>query len=865
MRTDTPKTIYLKDYKEPDYLVETIDMVFQIFDDHTLVKATTKFRKNHSGKAPLVLDGEELILKSVTLNAEIVSDYEEMDRSLSIPCPDQDEFVLEIETEIDPAANTALEGLYKSQGNYCTQCEAEGFRRITFYPDRPDVMAVFTVRVEADKASCPVLLSNGNLIENGDLGDGRHYTVWHDPFPKPCYLFALVAGDLVYIEDQFTTMSGRNVTLRIYVRDGDQGQCDHAMESLKNSMKWDEDVYGREYQLDLFNIVAVSDFNMGAMENTSLNIFNTALVLAHHETATDTDFERVEGVIGHEYFHNWSGNRVTCRDWFQLSLKEGFTVFRDQSFSGDMNSAGVQRIDDVALLRRMQFPEDAGPMAHPIRPDHFIKIDNFYTVTVYEKGAEVIRMQYNLLGAETFRKGTDLYFERYDGQAVTCDDFVACMEEVSGLDLTQFKLWYSQAGTPEIKARGVYNEDDKSYELILEQTIPSTPGQQDKKPMHIPVRVGLVGPNGDDVVEQTLELTKTKQSFVFKDVGSRPVPSILRGFSAPVKLTTDLSNDDLRFLMVHDNDGFNQWEAGQTYALRLMNAMLDSQDSTIWPEFIDSFGLMLDQAFDASTDKALLARALSLPDISVIAQSRDIVDPSAIYDVRQGVMQALAGKFKDQFQGIYDANRTNLEFQNDFAARSQRSLQNTALRYLSADLTNPAYETASAQYFESNNMTDRVAALAVLSDADDDVRDKAFDDFYECFKDYPLVIDKWFSLQAMVVRDQSYDDLQSLSGHEAFNILNPNRVLSLYAAFAMNNPVKFHDPSGKGYQFLTDAIIKLNDKNPQIASRLLTPMREWRRYTDDRQAMMKASLEKIAALPDLSENVSEVVEKCLSS
>lgn len=869
MRTDTPiapKTVYLKDYQSPRYLIEDVYLTFKIFEEKTIVLSKIRFRKNHEGNEPLILNGEHLFLKAVAIDGNPVSHYQLDDKSLTIPAPG-DQFVLETEVEIDPAANTALEGLYKSGGNWCTQCEAEGFRKITYFPDRPDVMTIFTTQIEADKKICPVLLSNGNLTKEGELPDGSHYTVWHDPFPKPCYLFALVAGDLVYIQDHFRTMTGRNVDLRIYVRSGDEGQCQHAMESLIKSMKWDEEVYGREYQLDRFNIVAVSDFNMGAMENTSLNIFNTALVLAQPETATDTDYERVEGVIAHEYFHNWTGNRVTCRDWFQLSLKEGLTVFRDQEFSSDMNSRGVKRIDDVILLRRMQFPEDSGPMAHPIRPDNYIEISNFYTVTVYEKGAEVIRMQHTLLSPEIYRKATDLYFDRYDGMAVTCDDFIQCMMDASGQDLTQFKLWYSQAGTPEVTAKGYYDESQRTYTLELTQNLPVTPGQPDVKPMHIPVKVGLVGPNGADIAEELLHLKDASQTFTFESIPSRPVPSILRNFSAPVKLKTDLSDDDLRFLMIHDSDGFNRWEAGHTLSLRLLNGLIDKiengEGGMIEPEYIAGFGDMLAQALRPGTDKALLARSLSLPDISIIAQYRKIVDMDSIYRAREIVMMILADQFKDLLKKIYFENHDKGPFRNDFEARSCRALKNTVLRYLSRADGNPAVALAKDQYDLATNMTDRVAALSVLADTTTPQRKQAFDDFLDRFHDYMLVVDKWFSLQATALRPHVHDDVRALRHHPDFILTNPNRVRSLYGAFAMNNPYSFHERSGRGYDFLGEAIIQLNTVNPQIAARLLTPLKEWRRYTPDRQEKMREVLERIAAQPELSPDVFEIVTKTL--
>ncbi len=852
MRTDTPKTIYLKDYTPPPYMVEHIDLRFEIFDGRTVVHAKTHYARNTGGV--LFLNGEDLKLISIKMDgADISPEIAENGLTLS---PDKDKFVLEVVTEIKPEENTRLEGLYCSNGTYCTQCEAEGFRRITYYQDRPDVMTTFTVRVEADEKSCPVLLSNGNLIEKGAIGDGRHFTVWNDPTPKSCYLFALVAGDLEHIHDTFTTKSGSKVDLYIYVRKGDEEQCGHAMTSLIKSMKWDEDVYGREYQYNIFNIVAVSDFNMGAMENTSLNIFNTALVLAHPETATDTDFMRVESVIAHEYFHNWTGNRVTCRDWFQLSLKEGLTVFRDQEFSADLNSRSLQRIDDVQHLRRMQFPEDAGPLSHPIRPDNYIEINNFYTMTVYEKGAEVIRMFHTLLGAETYRKATDLYFDRFDGMAVTTDDWVQCMQDASGLDLSQFKLWYSQAGTPEISASGEYNETAKKYTLTLKQHVPPTAGQPDKKPMHIPVAVGLIGPNGDDMIEPVvLNLQQSEQVFTFENIGAKPVPSLLRNFSAPVKLKTDLSDDDLRFLMVHDSDGFNKWEAGQTYALRVLNNLIDT--GALDEGLIDALESLLDLAVQGKEDKALIAKALSLPEVAIIAQTRDVVDPDRIYEARERVRTIFAQRNAEKILTVYTANIESGPYGITPADMARRSLRNTMLGYLD----DPAL--AARQYKAATNMTDRVAALGVLTNHEGDHKMNAFADFYARFKDYALVIDKWFSLQAIGVNDNTIANIRTLEGHKDFTLKNPNRARSLYGAFAMNNPVVFHRADGAGYTLLKDAVMALNAINPQIAARMLTPLREWKRYTPDRQEKMKMALQDIANLEKLSPDVFEIVSKSL--
>lgn len=865
MKTDTPKTIYLKDYTPPLYTVSHVDLRFEIFDGKTVVHAKTQIVKNHEGSEPLFLNGEDQKFLSARLDGADISP-EITEKGLNLPCPDARDFTLEITSEIYPETNTALEGLYQSGGNYCTQCEAEGFRRITYFPDRPDVLATFSVRIEADKTACPVLLSNGNLTEEGDMAEGRHYAVFEDPTPKPCYLFALVAGDLEHVHDIFKTKSGMDVDLYIYVRKGDEDQCAHAMTSLKKSMKWDEDVYGREYQYSRFNIVAVSDFNMGAMENTSLNIFNTALVLAHPETATDLDFLRVESVIGHEYFHNWTGNRVTCRDWFQLSLKEGLTVFRDQEFSADMNSRAVARIDDVIHLRSLQFPEDAGPLAHPVRPDNYMEINNFYTMTVYEKGAEVIRMFHTLLGPETYRKATDLYFDRHDGQAVTCDDWARCMEEASGLDLSAFRLWYSQAGTPEVTAKGVYDGDKKTYCLTLSQTIPDTPGQTHKRPMHIPVATGLIGPNGGDLIEtQVLDLKEKEQSFTFENIGAKPVPSILRGFSAPVKLTTDISDEDLRFLMVHDTDGFNRWESGQTYALRVLTQMIAQDAKDVPDSYIGSFGDLIDHALDPESDKALMARFLSLPNISEISQQQKVIDPDAVYKARKALQAAIKRAHKPKLSRLYEDNAPDASFDISPASVGKRALRNVALGLLTATQGTGCAKLATQHYNEADNMTDRMAALSALIGNKHAPREEVLKAFYERFKDHMLVIDKWFGLQASAVREDIFEQLERLRNHPDFTMKNPNRVRALYGAFAMNNPVCFHRKDGKGYDFLKEAVIQLNGINPQIAARLLTPLREWRRYTPDRQEKMQAALEEIANMPGISPNVFEIASKSLKA
>lgn len=872
-RTDTPKAIYLKDYKRSPYQISHMDLDFDIYEGYTVVTSVIQMTRPASANDDLFLHGEDLELLSLKINSETVKDYKTDDKGLTIPCPAFEKFTLEIKNKITPENNTRLEGLYKSGGNYCTQCEAEGFRRITYYLDRPDIMATYTTRIEADKQKYPVLLSNGNKTDEGSANNGRHFTLWHDPHPKPCYLFALVAGKLNHIHDTFTTSSGREVDLYIYVRPGDEDQCNHAMESLKKSMKWDEEVYGLEYDLDLFNIVAVSDFNMGAMENKSLNIFNTALVLAAQETATDADFMRVESVIAHEYFHNWSGNRVTCRDWFQLSLKEGLTVFRDQEFSADLHSRPVQRIDDVTHLRRLQFAEDAGPLAHPIRPDNYIEINNFYTMTVYEKGAEVIRMFRTILGAETYRKATDLYFSRHDGDAATCDDWIKCMEDASGKDLTQFKLWYSQAGTPRVDFIGHYDANSKIFTIELSQSIPDTPGQKDKKPMHIPVAIGLIDPNGKDMIgTEILHLTQEKQIFTLDNIDRKPIPSVLRNFSAPVILSTDLTDEDYVFLTKHEiYDGFNRWEAGQHLHRKALDKLAGAFekgetkaeiDSTYLDSFADIYhdGLKTDITCD---ERALLARAMHLPDVSTIVQARENADPVAAYNARQYLLAAIKRTHKALLQKLYKANEQKRVFSVSPDAMARRALRNAALSILTATHGTGCAKLAKEHYFEADNMTDRMAALMAIAQNDNPEREEVLEDFYNRYKDYQLVIDKWFSVQASSVRPDIIAHLQKLRQHPDFNIKNPNRARSLFGAFAMNNPSSFHAKDGSGYKFLADAIIELNGINPQIAARLLTPMRDWRQYTADRQEKITAALENILKTSGLSPDVFEIASKSL--
>ena len=869
MRTDTPQTIYLKDYKPYPFTIKSLNMNFDIHDGYTVVTAKSFYERDNENAKEIFLNGEDLELLSISIDGQEVQDYKKDDVSIRIPCS-SDSFELGIKTKIYPEKNTRLEGLYNSGGTYCTQCEAEGFRRITYYPDRPDVLTTFTVRVEADKAY-PVLLSNGNRIDGGEVDGNRHFTVWEDPFPKPCYLFALVAGDLTHIQDQFVTESGREVDLYIYVRHGDETQCDHAMDSLKRSMKWDEEVYGLEYELDIFNIVAVSDFNMGAMENTSLNIFNTALVLAQQETATDTDFMRVEGVIAHEYFHNWSGNRVTCRDWFQLSLKEGLTVFRDQEFSADTHSHEVQRIDDVAHLRRFQFSEDAGALAHPVRPDNYIEINNFYTMTIYEKGAEVIRMMRTILGKENYRKGTDLYFERHDGQAVTCEDFVKALEDASGEDLTQFRLWYEQAGTPEVTFAGEYNLAENTYTATFSQIIPDTPNQTNKKPMVIPISIGLLDKEGEDLIgTKVLMLTQSEQSFTFDNIQQKPVPSILRGFSAPVRLKTDLTKDDYTFLRTHDvYDGFNRWEAGQTLVSKVILDALDASEGGAKVEipqgFIDGYAGIFEDALKDGADKALLARAMSIPSVSALIQECNLADPERIDNVREKVLASIKRTHKPLLERIYKNNELNGSFQITADAMAQRALRNTVISLLTATHGTGCAKLAKQHYDNADNMTDRVAALSSLASNKNEERASAFADFYDRFNEYQLVIDKWFALQASSGLPDTVEHLKRLREHKDFNIKNPNRVRSLYSAFAMNNPVRFHAADGSGYAFVRDGIIELNAINPQIAARLLTPMREWRRFSEDRQVLIKQALSDILEIKDIAPDVYEIARKSLEA
>lgn len=873
----SPRTIYLKDYQPPTWITDTVDLEFHLHEQGTRVISRLTLEKNpqHTAEvSELRLNGEGLRAIWLRMDgSELHGDaYRIDDQGLILFNPPQ-RFVLESEVELSPETNTALEGLYRSGSMFCTQCEAEGFRRITWYQDRPDVMARFKVRIEADKSRYPVLLSNGNPLEQGDLPNGRHYAEWEDPLPKPSYLFALVAGDLKFIEDRFTTVSGRKVRLRIYVEPENIDKCDHAMRSLINAMRWDEEQYGREYDLDVFNIVAVNDFNMGAMENKGLNVFNAKYVLARPDTATDEDYQGVEAVIAHEYFHNWTGNRITCRDWFQLSLKEGFTVYRDQEFSSDMGDRGVKRIDDVRLLRAHQFAEDSSPMAHPVRPASYMEINNFYTVTVYEKGAEVVRMQANLLGSELFRKATDLYFQRYDGQAVTTGDFVACMEAASGRDLSQFKHWYDYAGTPELKVRGEYDAEARTYQLHFSQHIPDTPGQSGKPAFHIPVVVGLLDSHGRDMPLQRadeavhpalLEVTRREQSFTFLEVAEEPTPSLLRGFSAPLKLQYPYADHELMFLMAHDRDGFNRWDAGQQLAQRVILELVEKSPRAqdMLAEFTHAFRRALDAAH---TDAALLSEVLSLPSETFLGEQMTVIDVEGIHDAREQVKRHVARLLHDDLLKHYRSLQDQDEYQITSAAIGRRRLKNLLLSYLLAGRSKEAEDLCVEQYQAAHNMTDVIAALALIADSDMLERVQLLEDFARRWQHDPLVMDKWFAVQARSSREDTLSCIRDLEKHTAFSMRNPNKVRALVGSFVGANPLRFHSEDGKGYTFLVDKVLELDSINPQIAARLLRNLSRWRHYDEHRQQLACTQLERISRKESVSRDVYEVAEKSLQA
>ena len=878
MRTDTAQPIRLKDYRPPVWLVDTVSLDVSLHPTQTKVRATLALKPNPAAAAaPLVLDGDGLTLTALKLDGAALQpeNYVATPDSLTIPQVPNRPFTLEIETLVDPIANTQLSGLYRTSGNFCTQCEAEGFRRITYFPDRPDVMAVYTTRIEADKIDTPVLLSNGNLIDSGDLAGGRHFTVWHDPHPKPTYLFALVGGNLAHIEDRFVTMSGRNVVLRIYVEPGKENRCDYAMDSLKRSMRWDETAFGREYDLDIFMIVAVSDFNMGAMENKGLNVFNDKYVLASPDTATDADFAGIEAVIAHEYFHNWTGNRITCRDWFQLCLKEGLTVFRDQEFSSDMRSRPVKRISDVRGLRAAQFIEDSGPLAHPVRPVTYKEINNFYTSTVYEKGAEVVRMVQTLIGREKFRAGMDLYFARHDGEAATVEQFIQCFADASGRDMTQFMRWYSQAGTPEVTVAGYYDSGRKTYTLEAKQSLPPTPGQPTKAPMVIPLSLGLVGKDGrdlplvsqsDSVAHGVLVLNEPTATVEFTSIAERPVLSINRGFSAPVKLNSDLDADDLAFLAAHDSDAFNRWQALQTISMRLLIDNVAALHAGKTPctdeKLIAALSALL---ADDRLEPAFMALALVPPGEGDVAREigRDI-DPDMVFSARRAWRANIGTRLAQSLIDIYERMTVPGLYSPDATSAGRRALRNVSLDLLAATGASDAIARAARQYDAADNMTDRMAALATLSLQDEPERAYALADFYARYAANALVIDKWFSLQAMIPRRETLDQVRALTAHPAFSFANPNRVRALIGAFAAN-PTQFNRADGAGYDFLADNVLALDPKNPQLAARLAVAFRTWRTLEQGRRTKAQAALERIKAAPSLSRDLADIVERALTA
>jgi aminopeptidase N len=870
--------IRLSDYRAPEFLIDRVHLEIDLHPERTKVRSRLEVRPKAVRPGPLILAGDELKLTSLSLDGKPVpgTAYEITPAGLSIRSAPSRAFTLEIGTEINPTANTKLMGLYRSGGTYCTQCEAEGFRRITYYLDRPDVLAVYTVRIEAPMAGSPVLLANGNLVESGALEGGRHFATWHDPYPKPSYLFAIVAGDLGLLEDAFVTMSGRRIALRIYCEHGKEDRCAYAMDALKRAMRWDEAAYGREYDLDVFMIVAVSDFNMGAMENKGLNIFNDKYVLADPDTATDVDFAHVEGVIAHEYFHNWTGNRITCRDWFQLCLKEGLTVFRDQEFSADVRSRGVKRIGDVRTLQARQFPEDAGPLAHPVRPEVYHEINNFYTPTVYEKGAEVVRMLKIILGEAGFRAGMDLYFERHDGEAVTIEDFLAAFADATGADLSQFKLWYSQSGTPEVTASGAYDPRGRTFTLTLSQSCPPTPGQALKRPMHVPMRFGLIGPNGDDlsyslatgaiIDGDVIHLTEASQTIRFRGVSARPVPSLLRGFSAPVKLAIDLSATDLLFQMRADADPFNRWQAAQMLAVRNLLAATASvqRGETVLPdsEFIDALG---DAAADDRLEPAFRAQLLQLPSEADIAREigRD-VDPDAIAKARNDVRRAIADRIGGSLAAVIDRHSAKAPFSVDAEAAGRRALANTALDALAGNRSPAAIARVVGRFSEADNMTDRLAALAILVAAAVPERTGALAEFRDRYRDDPLVLDKWLSLEASVPAPETLDRVRALLLDPTFSLSNPNRIRALVGSFAAGNQTQFNRADGAGYEFLAQFAGDLDPQNPQVAARLMVSFRSWRALEAGRRDKAEAVLKRIAAREGLSTDTRDIITRTLA-
>jgi aminopeptidase N len=874
MRTETPQPIRLSDYRPPAFLIDEVSLDFQLAPNATRVRATLTIRRNGDHAEPLVLDGVRLKPISVAVDGQILAAdaYGVGDERLTVDkVPDA--FTLETEVEIDPEGNKALEGLYMSAGRFCTQCEAEGFRKITWFADRPDVLARYTVRIEADKAAFPRLLSNGNLVETGDLADGRHFAVWNDPFPKPCYLFALVAGELDELSDSFVTMSGRTVALRIFVDTGMAPRAAYAMDSLKRAMKWDEDTFGREYDLDLFMIVAVRDFNFGAMENKGLNIFNSSLLLADPETATDLDYERIEGVVAHEYFHNWTGDRITCRDWFQLCLKEGLTVFRDQAFSADMRGHAVQRIKEVKTLRARQFQEDAGPLAHPVRPSSYLKIDNFYTATIYEKGAEVIRMLKTLIGDEAFRKGMDLYFERWDGQATTVEAFIACFADAAERDLGGFFAWYEQAGTPALSLTTAYDAEAQTLDLTLVQATAPTPGQPDKQPLPTPVVIGLLDddgrpqsfrlPGAAQAVETGLVvLDQAERTVRLEGVARAPVLSALRGFSAPVRMTTDAPAKDRYVLLAADPDLFNRWEAGQDLARDLILARAAGTPDEVGEErFAAAVGRAL---ADQSSEPAFKALLLVLPSESDLAQAMDPVDPAALHEAREILRARLAIHLGEDLRRLHGGLQEAGEFSADAASAGRRALHNAALELLAADPHAENAKRALGHFRAAANMTDAIGGLAALMQIGGETFEVALAEFFARWEGEPLVIDKWFAIQARSPAEDVLGRVLGLTLHPAFDPRNPNRLRALVQSFASGNPFRFHDPSGAGYRFLADQVLAVDRFNPMTAARLVEPLGAWRRYVPALGELMRAQLQRIVDTEGLSKNVFEMASRALA-
>jgi aminopeptidase N len=871
MKNSAPQVKYLKDYQRPTHLIEKVSLTFELDDTKTKVTNLMKV-KQLSGNI-LCLNGEELEFISAKVNGEKVSEDNLIieEETLTIKNLPDGEFELEMSNLINPKANTALDGLYKSGGIFCTQNEPEGFRRITYFIDRPDNLSIYTTKIIADKATNPVLLSNGNLVEEGELDGGKHFAVWSDPFPKPAYLYALVAGDLGLVQDKFVTKSGREIDLRIYVDKGNESKCHHAMESLKNSMKWDEDRFRLEYDLDIYMIVAVDSFNMGAMENKGLNIFNSAYVLADRETATDDNFYGIESVIGHEYFHNWTGNRVTCRDWFQLTLKEGLTVFRDQEFSADLNSRAVCRISDVKGLRGHQFTEDAGPTAHPIKPKSYIEMNNFYTSTVYEKGSEVIRMIHTLLGEEGFQKGMDKYFELFDGQAVTTEDFIHAMSVANdNYDFSQFSLWYDQAGTPQLDIKSTYDDNDKTLTLEVTQSCPATPGQESKKPFHLPLALGLVDENGNDVAlklnnrsDQTdlgrglIHLREEKEIFVFSGLAGKVIPSLNRNFSAPVRMKTNLTSDDLSFLMAHDSDEFNRFESCYVYAKNVLLGMIESGNFDVEKNFVEAWGKIL---ADNKIDNAFKALSLGVPLVGELLQEQPVHNYEATKKAVDTLELHLANTYKNQLHAVYESLKGEEEFKVDAASMGKRSLKNKVLKYL-ANHTD-AHGLIDAQYDNATNMTDRLSALTAIVHYGHANEEEYLTKFYNQFKDQTLVMQKWFAVQASSERDEAYDKVLKLLKSDVYDENVPNLVRSLVGAFSQNK-VQFHHASGRGIEFVAEQIKKIDKINPQVASRLAAAFRDLKKMPADLQAKARTKLEEIVAIDGLSKNVYEIVSKTL--